>query len=255
MVRLMASRQISQTVQDEYQKHGQSIYPETMIAINANASLMTQGGNCGEISAKVFTDLACGAIKSGESIENKTDNKIDHQWTELQYQVGHPLQENRVVVDPWTSGPAILAEDSRFGSAQTKPELETQGLIRDNNHAGEFLSYANGVGGYMKNIINSEVFVRNQRAGISPSETYPSYSQNPIPTLSKSFIDKTPSPERSSVASQVQAVGVLRKPDDAKARMSVQDAVAAAPKVIGAADKLRAEVGLHEMETNPPWAR
>jgi hypothetical protein len=242
---------------DEYADANPSIIQNIAEATIANIASITQAGNCDGFSAKVFAHLAEGGLHKDESIARQTDHNEDagHVWAEFRFQAKPHQQEQKVVLDAWASGPATLAEDARFGTIKDKPGAIISSAICSPEDANDFTKLMSINKRVIKGILNTDEYINSEIANTPFEKKFSNYSQNPVPSLSKSFIDKTMLPRTSPVASQVQAVGVLRKSDDADARMSVQAAVAAAPKVIAAADKLRAEVIRHELEANPPSAR
>jgi hypothetical protein len=251
VVRLRAARQIKKDYIYAYITSHSDICPDIVIAAEAASASMTQAGNCDEFAAKVYVDLTQSGLQNGESIERKTYTKdIEHAWTELKVQARQHTQEQRVVADPWTSGPSALAEDSLFGASINKPNIIIHASIEDAERAKTVAQFMSASDQFMRTKFDPDSYINHHRAQIPPGAKFESYSQNPIPNLSKSFIDKTQQPQASHLTTQIQAIGVLRKSDDAKARVSVQEAVALAPQVVDAAQKLRAEVALHELQSN-----
>lgn len=81
---------------------GSDLATETAMAVRMRA------GNCGE-HANVAAALHAGKLGDGEILQLVAGNGVDHAWAETRTPQG-----DRVIMDAWAQGPAVMAEDSAF---------------------------------------------------------------------------------------------------------------------------------------------
>ncbi|MFL9859500.1 hypothetical protein PQR72_27850 [Paraburkholderia madseniana] len=87
----------------------------------AAAAIFTQAGNCGE-HAILATHLHAGKLDEDETVHTLKSARTDHAWAESRVgkkdnDAEQPAAGDRqptVVMDAWSRGPAIFAEDGRF---------------------------------------------------------------------------------------------------------------------------------------------
>jgi hypothetical protein len=212
---------------------------DAKMAVSASSASFAQAGNCGEFSAMVGMHLLAGGVGK-DTLMLRVDNMAwDHMWMEMAEQTGLSKAELRVVVDGWADGPAVLHEDS---FSLEKKQNEKQGTIVEHAINLEKIKYIFQHYQKVKQELIRNFDLDTMLVGISSKDIGRRVcSTKKIPTLGKNFLDKTVDPNPQKLSAQIQAVGVLRHDDDLAPRMSVQAAVAAAPEVIDAAVRLRAQ--------------
>ncbi|MDA8523004.1 hypothetical protein M5C95_19770 [Acidovorax sp. NCPPB 4044] len=89
----------------------------------AAASLAAGAANCDGRAAIVLGQYAqrlqADGVDSAESVYQLSSSALKHSWAEARIP-GQP--ERTIVLDAWTDGPAILAEDSMLATAKDKPD-------------------------------------------------------------------------------------------------------------------------------------
>lgn len=114
-------------------------HPDT--AYKTAMAIYMKTGNCGEHS-QVTTALHAGKLTKGESIQAVSGRNLDHAWSEMPQRNG-----DRLVIDAWATGPAILSEDSRFSTSK-----EARRVTRSLNGGDEARQFADKVRQHTENI-------------------------------------------------------------------------------------------------------
>jgi hypothetical protein len=77
-----------------------------------------KSGNCGEYALLAEHLHSAHAMTGEKQVVRVKGSNIDHHWVE-----DRKPQGVRIIIDPWSDGPAVLAEDSRFAKEQQPSEL------------------------------------------------------------------------------------------------------------------------------------
>lgn len=94
------------------------------------AAVKMGAGNCQE---KAMLCAALHGVKLGENDDLRVVENKDHMWSEVN------LENNeRMVMDPWTSGPAVMACDSAYGASKSDRRVY---LSFSKNEGEKFLNH------------------------------------------------------------------------------------------------------------------
>ncbi|MBV8649801.1 hypothetical protein [Paludibacterium sp.] len=91
-------------------------------ADRAALAMRMAAGNCDE-HADVAMAMHAGKLAPGESVQSLGGKYVKHAWTETRLADGE-----RIVIDAWAEGPAVLAADSHFSQ---QPDNRTEYLSLD----------------------------------------------------------------------------------------------------------------------------
>jgi hypothetical protein len=86
--------------------------PDVAMQVETAVSLFTGQASCGG-SALLAAHVHAPKLKSGQKVVASADFAVDHMWAESRRP--NADRSNDQIIDRWTSGPAVLREDSSYG--------------------------------------------------------------------------------------------------------------------------------------------
>jgi hypothetical protein len=114
--RLLAHRELDGALNyEKYQMTGQFLSPSQKAGVISSSRV----GNCGEFST-LAAALHADKLKPDEVAMSVHIPNFDHVWTEVERPIG---ENGNIVLDAWTSGPAVFEKDAVFTSSGLERNL------------------------------------------------------------------------------------------------------------------------------------
>jgi hypothetical protein len=204
------------------------------IAISAAAAEETKGAYCSDFAAVALLNIAKGTLQAHESAMIDCNRK--HCWAELVGSSG-----DAVIVDAWTDGPAVLAQDYAYESLRFEKEPNFDTINKEEVFGGlkKIHSQSAKILVDFYNEIKSVFRVSfKQDFHLNIEDSYVTVYTLPVLAIDRALFRKCTPPNKNYIGCMIQAVGVLRRADQEDSRMSVQQAINAAPELISEARKM-----------------
>lgn len=171
----------------------------------AAAAIFMSAGNCGE-HRDVAAAVHSRKLGEADCIHLVSDKKEDHSWAEVELHNG-----DRIVMDAWAYGPAVMARDSEFGCDKDGRAVDLS-LLGSRNEGAGFYKY---VKKFLKDLKNGEETKKWNEFSEAHLKRNPNKNfainllRSPHSVLGKKIKDKVMS-SRNDFIEEITAIGAAR---------------------------------------------